>query len=373
LTHCRRRNAGLRFSAVNSRRPPSYSFFAPCYHRLRNTVQLLRLRLLASTVAVSLLLVFSASAQSTPSESISPADALRALAARVAAIPNLHGPYRLQFLQDANLSADTTNDSEDSFRKELEFRHIATTEDPAAPVLRVGVSETPTQIVFAADVRAADKDEVRMLTFSRATVRTASLPVAPVRLEKQLVYQTPEHILDASSLGNGSSAGMAVLVARDSELAVLRVDSAAAIQQTVALQAAGAPESRAPRAELSLQSDSMSVSIPGKICQFSWSAANDAKCYTAKFSWRVPPVLTPPCDPAGWKLQPDTADWTTPDVLHVVPANAIQKESAVILSNFPGPILSINGEQNPSSALVVTRNLRTGDYEVYKVTLACGN
>jgi hypothetical protein len=44
-----------------------------------------------------------------------------------------------------------------------------------------------------------------------------------------------------------------------------------------------------------------------------------------------------------------------------------------VLSEFPGPILGTNGEQNPSSVLVVAQNLRTGDYEIYKITLACGN
>jgi hypothetical protein len=60
-------------------------------------------------------------------------------------------------------------------------------------------------------------------------------------------------------------------------------------------------------------------------------------------------------------------------MLQVVPEGALQETSAVVASELPGPILSTNGEQNPASALVVARNLRTGNYEVYKITLACGD
>ena len=60
-------------------------------------------------------------------------------------------------------------------------------------------------------------------------------------------------------------------------------------------------------------------------------------------------------------------------MLQVVPDGSAREGSAAILSELPGPILNVNGEQNPASALVVTRNLHSGNYEVYRITLACGN
>jgi hypothetical protein len=127
--------------------------------------------------------------------------------------------------------------------------------------------------------------------------------------------------------------------------------------------------------ELSLEPDSPSIVFSEKSCPFTWTAANaEIPCHAAKFVPRAPTVLTPSCDSGAWKLLADGADWTTPDLLQAVPNDPSQKGSAAILSDFPGPIISISAEQNPSpSAFVVTRNLRTGNYEVYKVTLACGN
>jgi hypothetical protein len=310
-------------------------------------------------------------AQSISQGSVSLEDALQQLVERIASIPNLRGPYRLEILQ--NFAPESVKDTQESLRKELELRHLLLADDAATPVLHVGISQTPTQIVLSASARVGEKDEVRLLTIVRASFRSSSLPVAPVRLEKQLVYQTPERLLDASSLWDGAPASMALLVDREGELAVLRIDSVGATQQTILVSAAGSQLSRDPRGELALQADAGAVLLPGKTCQFTWAAPADSKCHAAKFTARAKTVLSPSCDPGGWKLEADGSDWTTPDMLQAVPENAMQKGSAAILSDFPGPIVSINGEQNPSSALVVTRNLRTGNYEVYKVTLACGN
>lgn len=346
----------------------------PCYHHFRNAVRLLLARPLVVALSLQLALfplIPVSLAQFTAPDSVSLDDALRQLAERICAVPNLRGPYRLEFFQDSNFPADAAKDWQDSFRKELEARHLSLIDDPAANLLRVGVAETPTQLVLSASIRAGEKDEVRLVTFPRANFRAAGLPVAPVRLEKQLVYQTSDRLLDASSLWNGST-GFALLADRNGELTVLRVDSFGSVQQAVPLTAAGPLLSRDPRAELSFQSDAASVLLPGKTCQFTWAAAPDAKCHAAKSAWRGSTVLTPSCDAGGWKLLADGSDWTTPDLLQAVPDSSLQKGSAALLRDFPGPVLSINGMENPSSALVITRNLRTGNYEVYKITLACG-
>jgi hypothetical protein len=116
------------------------------------------------------------------------------------------------------------------------------------------------------------------------------------------------------------------------------------------------------------------VRLAAKSCEFTWTGAGDVKCHNVKqLAWREVTTLTPPCDAGAWRLEADGNDWTTTDLLQAIPANSSQPDTAAAISEFPGPILSINGEQNPSSALVVIRNLRTGNYEVYKITLACGD
>jgi hypothetical protein len=300
-------------------------------------------------------------------------DALHQFAERIAAIPNLHGPVHLQFLQSLAFQAETGQDWQETFRKEIENRRIHVTDDASANLLRIGLAETPTQVIFSAAIQVAGKEEVRFFAIPRASFRAANLPVAPVRIERQLVYQSADRILDASSLWNGAEGGMAILVSHNSDLSVLRIDASGQTAQTIPLAGAANPSTRDPRGEIAIHANEITVLLPTRACDFSWSSSVEAKCHAAQTLWRNPTVLTPSCDPNGWKLLADGPDWSTPESLQVVPAGSLRQGSASLLSEFPGPVLSINGEQNPASSLVVSKNLRTGNYEVYKITLVCGN
>jgi hypothetical protein len=165
-----------------------------------------------------------------------------------------------------------------------------------------------------------------------------------------------------------------VLTYRNSELTALRLDPTGSLKQAFTLSAAGFKPSRDPRAELTATETDGHLQFPGKLCEFTWAAPADVKCRaTAKTFWRSLPSLASPCDSTTWKLQADGSDWTAGDLLQVVPETASHQGLAALVSDFPGPILSINSAQNSHSALVVVRNLRTGNYEVYKLALACGN
>ena len=300
-------------------------------------------------------------------------DATKLLAERVVSIPNLHGPLRLEFAAGEGLAPGPGKAWQEAFKKELEARHLSLTEDPAAPPLRIAVTATPTRWILAANARSADHEELRLVSFPRASIGPAAVPAAPLRIERQLVFESPERVLDASSLWNGSEAGVALLAYRNGELTALELDAAGAVKQSVPIVVADARPSRDPRGELSAQGANVDVLLPGKICSFGWTSAGEVKCRPAKPAWRGTTVLAPPCDPAGWKLVSDGLDWTTPEMLQVVPDGSSREGSGAILSELPGPILTVNREQNPASALVVTRNLHSGNYEVYRITLACGS
>jgi len=326
--------------------------------------------------ALPLLIMFFTAELAMPAENSSLEDGMRQLAERVATIPNFHGSVRLEVHQDANFAAATGTGWKETFQQELEKGHITVTDEANAPPLRISLAETPTQVVLSASTRIGDREEVRIVALNRALLPATALPVASVRLERQLVFASADRIVDASSLWNDSEGGLALLVYRNSELTALKLDASGAVKQSVSLAAANPHATRDPRGELTSRGVGAEVLLPGKSCEFSWSGASDLKCRMAKTtakSWRNTTFLLSPCDGSGWKLEANGADWTAADLLQVVPEAASRKESGALLSEFPGPVVSMNGEQNPGSALVVTRNLRTGNDEVYKITLACGN
>jgi hypothetical protein len=301
------------------------------------------------------------------------------LAERVAGIPGLHGPLRFEWHPATDWSEDESNHWREMLRDEIEKRSLNLTEDAGAPAIEVFAVETPTQVVLTAKSRVMDRDEIRVVAVARALLPPGSPPVAPVRLERQMIYESADQILDASSAGNGAEGGLAILLYRDFGLVALRVDSNGAVKQSVSLNAANLKPSRYPRAELMMTAGAISVELPGKACEFSWESPADVKCHVEKPAatdqpvWRSATHLTSPCDGSNWKLLNSGGEPNAREVLQVVPETTSRESRAAVLSEFPGPILDTNGEQNPGSALVITQNLRTGNYEIYKITLACGN
>ncbi len=262
---------------------------------------------------------------------------------------------------------------------QFERRTLSLTEDAGAAALEVFAAETPTQVVLTAKTRVSEREEVRIVAVTRSLLPSGLLPVAPIRLERQIIYESEDRILDASPLGNRENEGLAILLYRSFEIVALRVDLKGAVKETVQLNSASLKPSRDPRAELTARGASVLVLLPGKVCEFSWEASGEVKCHVEKplppdkSGWRGQTLLTSPCDGSSWKLLYTGSDPNARELLQVVPNGAVRETSAAVLSEFPGPIVHTNGEGNPNSALVIARNLRTGNYEIYKITLACGN
>jgi hypothetical protein len=301
------------------------------------------------------------------------------LAERVSTIPGLHGALRLEWHPGANWSEGESARWQAVLRGEFEKRTLSLTEDAGAPALDVFAAETPTQVVLTAKTRISERDEVRIVAVTRSLLPSGLLPVAPVRLGRQMIYESADRILDASSLGNSEDEGLAILLYRNFEIVALRVDVKGAVKGTVSLHPANVKPSRDPRAELTMRGSSVSVLLPDRVCEFSWGEPGEVKCRAekpppaSKSDWRGQTLLTSPCDGSSWKLLSSGSEPNAREVLQLAPDGAMREASAVVLSEFPGPIVGTNGDRNPNSALVIAQNLRTGNYEIYKITLACGN
>jgi len=326
------------------------------------------------SLGLSLLAAITLVAKPVRSADVAPLDdAIRQLAERISAIPNLRGPIRLEVHEDAVFEETEGPSWQTMLRRELDRRKLSITEESAAPLLRVGATETPTQIVLAADLLFANRQEYRVVALERAALQPEILSASSVRIEKQLLFESSERILDAASSTTSNADDLTVLIYRNSDLTALRLERTGTVKQTLSLSAADSRPSRDPRAELITTGNVEQLQLSGKLCDFNWTTPADVKCHSAKTIWRALPTLTSPCDSTSWRPEADGNDWTSGDLLQVLPEGVSRHGRVVLLSDFPGPILIINSAQNSHSALVVVKNLRTGNYEIYKITLACGN
>ncbi len=300
-------------------------------------------------------------------------EAAQRFAERVFAIPGLHAALRLEWHPDANWSEGESERWLELIRDQFERCTLNLTGDASAPVLDVFAAETPTQVVLTAKTHVSDRDEVRIVSIVRALLPPGTLPVAPIRLERQMIYESPDRILDAAFLENRVEGAMVLLLYKNYELVAMRVAAAGVVKQSVSLAAANLKPSRDPHAEITVRGTVVSLELPGKSCEFSWDSPSELKCRAEKPAWRLETRLTSPCDGSDWKLSSSGNEPNSKDVLQVVPDGALRERSASVLSEFPGPIVGTRGEHDPGGALIVARNLRTGNYEIYKITLACGN
>src|SRR5208282_4549955 len=323
---------------------------ATCYHRYRNVVlprsETCRFRP-SRTFLILFFLCFVSLPRAFPADSNSLDDAVRQLADRIAAIPNLHGPLRLEFHADANLAADST--WQDTLRQELEKRRLPITDEPSALLLKIGAAETPTQVVLTASARIADRDDVRIVAFARAALSAPALAVAPIRIARQLVYESSDRILDASALGNAAEGGLAVLLDRNEELFAIRLDSSGAIKQTVSLAAANLRATRDPRGELTDKGATAEVLLPGKICEFTWAAGKELNCHAKKTEGRTATVLTSPCDASNGSSKPRATIGPPPTSSRSPPMPPPVPAAPRSSTHFPGPFSASMANSIPAA------------------------
>lgn len=306
-------------------------------------------------------------------------DAAKRIAERVASISGVKGPFRLDWHPDEKWTEGESERWQEALKDAFDDRSVDLTQDAGAPALALYAEETPTQVVLTARLRLGEREEVRIVQIARALLPPAELPVAPVRLDRQLIFESPDRILDASSLWSTEQGGLTLLLYKNFEVVAQRIDAKGALQKEISLAAANLKPVRDPRGEMSPRGNFVSVQLWGKECNFTWDSPGDLKCHadkplpTGKSPWRSPTGLAAPCDESDWKLEIASSEPNTRGVLQVVPDGAVLGSSSSVLSEFPGPILNTSGEANLNGALVVVRNLRTGNYEVYKISLACGD
>jgi hypothetical protein len=81
----------------------------------------------------------------------------------------------------------------------------------------------------------------------------------------------------------------------------------------------------------------------------------------------------PSCGAETWWLTSDGADWTAEDRLLLSGVGAGKDAVTVAELSVGGPVISISAADSAASATAVVKDLDSGNYEVYRVALACGD
>jgi hypothetical protein len=304
-------------------------------------------------------------------------DAARTLAGKVAAVPQRERRLFLSWQNHSSLADEHSQALKESFRDELRGEYLVEKPEPGTHVLQISIEETPEFYVLIANVPAANGAITRISRFARAALPAAETSGVQYRLLKELVWQQQEPILDAVETEEETSKPSPLLIlTRDTLSLYRRENDRWELQDSKRIPV---PEKamRAPRGEIRLSVSTGKqdiIVLPGQSCDVAVAEKIEMNCQGGSHPWGEPGMLlASACNRGVWLLRAESGDWSVPDrLLH--PNSSLPKSapSAADL-DLPGPALSISPGRRLRSGTAVVFNLSTGNYEVYRITLACEN
>lgn len=303
-------------------------------------------------------------------------DAARALARKVSTVPQRERRFLLLWQNHSSLVDERSQALKDAFTDEFGGASIVEKQEPSSHTLQISIEETPAFYVLVAKVPTADGDATRISHVDRGALPSGGTAAGQYHLTKQLIWQQQEPMLDAVETGDESDGlGPLLILNRDSLSLYRRHNDAWELQDTTRIPKAEKTP-RAPRGEIrfSLGNEKQdSIVLPGQTCGVTLSEKIDLNCRAASPSWREGMFLSSPCGRSGWWLRAEPGDWSLPDRLLLRNPSLPKSAPSEAELDLPGPVLSISTGRRMQSDTAVVFNLSTGNYEVYRITLACAN
>jgi hypothetical protein len=306
----------------------------------------------------------------------SPEDAARALARKVAAVPQRERRFFLSWQNHSSLADEHFLALKESFTDELHGEYLVEKPEPDTHVLQISIEETPAFYVLIANVPASTGETTRISRFARAALTSVGASEAQHRVLKELIWQQQEPILDAVETGEDPSKLESLLVLNRDNLSLYRHENDRWELQDSKRIPAPEKAMRAPRGEIQFSlgtGKQDSILLPGQSCDVAIAEKIELNCRVASHPWREGMLLASPCDRGVWSLRAEPGDWSVPDRLSLRNPSLPKSAPSVAELDLPGPALSTSPGRSLQRGTAVVFNLLTGNYEVYRVTLACGN
>ena len=298
------------------------------------------------------------------------------LARKAAALPH-ERRMTLLWANHSGLSEERAERLRALFAAQLEEAQVRIAQGETAPPLRVAIEQTPSQIVFTAMVPGEGSTGIVIEEVRRAAAGMEEGTRNGVRLQKELLWRQETKILSAAMVAGGATDEKKLLVLTEEAILVYRRGPEKwNLEFTKALPAPRqAP--RSARGQLMVAEDPngrVGILLPGKRCEAGVADESAVSCASLATEWPSGRLMAlPGCGTQTLWLKSDGLDWASEDRLLLRNAGAGKDAAAVAELRVGGPVVSISAAESAGSATVVVRDLGSGNYEVYRVALACGD
>jgi len=339
-----------------------------------------------------LLLLLSFFVASPPfSRADSMEDAARGLVRKICTGPHQKS-VKIKWQVSSELSGSLSDSLKKLFISQLSACGIASDDNAEFPVLNITMRETPSELVIVANlVDSASSRQIRMTEIPRDTVSVPNLSSGSPRLQKKLLWQQARPLESAMEWNGLSTQEHLLFLVTQGSLVRLRSANEVWTQvDSVELPKAdrpsrlgsggstfmyGKPE---PEAKLELLISQGAAPINRKLCEFAPGGDLSLTCADTSLGGKQLRMSSECGGTPSWSLWTDTGDFAQRDRIfsgspEVAEAELPSDEATLRSVEMPGPVLDISTTADFKAAIAVVRNLSTGNYEVYRITLACAN
>jgi len=281
---------------------------------------------------------------------------------------------------------------EQSLKAELQESGVRLTSSGAEITVVVTLSENIKNLVWTGEIHKGDASQVVLIAPERSSENRAFSKAMPVTIRSEKFWEGPERILDAGEVSNGAGKSWLVLLLQDGlRIQDKQTGSASKIEIT-SVQSA----SRDPWGNLNFDpvGNTIAFFLSPRVCTMNLETPDLSGCATAEGTSAGPlprrfPVmfdLSPPgspppgkgtviemrpvCGGASQFLATGARDYTQTDSVQVFQTESTGAVAVSTELDFPGPITALHAIAETPRAVV--RNLATGNYEAYRLSLSCG-
>jgi hypothetical protein len=271
-----------------------------------------------------------------------------------------------------------------AFLEQISACGIEPTEGSDAPALRISVQVTPSSLLLIAEsTDGTEGRQIRMIEVPRELPFRSGDAASGPHLAGELLWQQEQPIDSALEWQDPASQELFLFLLGDGVLVRMNFQSGAWKTLDSTELPAVRRHSRLGDARFAYAFTGrlFDLAIDGKICSFKPNGPISFSC--AEENPRAKRLLlSSPCEPLPRYVTTGSGDYAQPDqILLGSPAldataatpAVTPKEADSRAFQVPGPVLGISLAENASAAFAVVKNLATGNYEVYRITVDCRN
>ncbi len=293
-------------------------------------------------------------------------------------------PVKVAWQEFSSSSALLSDSRKKAFLDQISACGVEPTDTSDAPLLTVTLRFTPSKILLiAASPEAANGPQIFIVELPRAALLVARETSPAPQLSGELLLRQEKPIQSAIGWQDPSTQERFLLLLGDTEVSRLRFENSDwKWIDSAELPGAAGRRSRSADGNLfySHSKEKIEVALRKKVCDLNLNSHITLTCSGNDAGDRTAELLSS-CEESPRFLTAGKGDYTQTDRITlgktVGPGGAATPASAeggyAGSVEMPGPVLDISAAENSKSAFAVVKNLLTGNYEVYRITAACGN